>query len=490
MKRILLLTFGLAASAFLSAQTADKWEHVYGGSGTEYGYSVKSCLDQGYIVAGTSSTAGISDGYVVRTDSLGLVMWSKYYIGNNVDVLRSIRLLPDSGFVMAGYSNSQGNGGYDGWVIRADKNGDTLWTRYIGTPDWDFFYDVYPTWDSGFVFSGGTYGLGNGDEDMYFVKLDKNGNTVWTKTYGGTKTDEAHGIVQTGDSMIAACGFSHSLGDTLGDSWILRMDMNGDTLWTRTIPGYDNKEDKCWGICDNYSTGRVFICGQVQITAGNEDPYFATYFYNGNFQFIDASGGAQDEIFRSIVARPNGTCAALGSNFTTGAGMGDMFLFHNRNTWTSTTYGTLQVDEGFGLDLAHDDGYIACGYTEGFNSVLPNMYLIKIDTNGVTTGVLGIHQLLAPAAPSGSANVYPNPGQNEISVTFSSESPITGEISMTVYDLSGRQVLTVPATNWHSDSDKSAYCIVNTAALPQGVYQYFLSDANDIKALGKLVITR
>lgn len=487
MKRILFFIFSLAASAFLSAQTADKWEQVYGGSGTDYGYSVKSCLDQGYIVAGTSSTAGISDGYVVRTDSLGLVMWSKYYIGNNVDVLRSIRLLPDSGFVMAGYSNSQGNGGYDGWAIRTDKNGDTLWTRYIGTPDWDFFYDVYPTWDSGFVFSGGTYGLGNGDEDMYFVKLDKNGNTVWTKTYGGTKTDEARGIVETSDSMLAACGFSHSLGDSLGDSWILRMDMNGDTVWTRTT-GQTTSADKAWGIgaCNPYQ--RIYVVGET-FQNGNSDAYIHCVSFSGALIFDVVSGLAPQDVYYGIVVRNDASTGVIGTTFSYGGGYGDMWFFKDYNGWTVTTYGTLQADGGYGIDFTHDGGYISCGFTEGYNSVLPNVYLVKADSTGYSTGLLGIQDQPTEINPL-TVSVYPNPSGDACFLTLASANPLQGDLQLNLFDMAGRAVTENSTAEWTIQNSRTANCRLDVHALPEGIYLYTVSDENGFRHSGKLIISR
>ncbi|HLG04323.1 MAG TPA: hypothetical protein VI731_12065, partial [Bacteroidia bacterium] len=76
MKKLLVI-FCLIFSGFLGGQNADKWEQIYGGPGPDIGYSVKTCPDSGYIVAGSYSSAGISDGYIIRTDDLGLIVWSK-----------------------------------------------------------------------------------------------------------------------------------------------------------------------------------------------------------------------------------------------------------------------------------------------------------------------------------------------------------------------------------------------------------------------------
>jgi hypothetical protein len=470
------------------AQTTAKWENIYGQSGNEYGYSVRTCPDQGYIVAGSSSSSGISDGYLVRVDSLGLMMWQKYFVGNNVDVFRSIKLLPDSGYIIAGYSNSQGHGGYDGWALRIDKNGDTLWTKYFGTSDWDFFYDVTPTYDSGFVFTGGTYGRGAGDEDMYFVKTDANGDTLWTKTYGGIKADEARSIVQTGDSLLAACGFTYSLGDSLGDSWVLRMNATGDTAWTRTL-GHVNVEDKAWGICDLYTFNRIIIAGETSIQYGDPDGYFKCFTYSGSSVFYERDGGQGSiDNYYSIVSRSNGSFATLGTTENVqGNGHGDMYFYHNRDFPVYTSFGTSSAEAGYSVDITHDDGYILCGYTEGFNSFVPNVWLIKTDTTGLSTGVLAIREMPA-VEQTGNVTVFPNPTNGMTTIILDSRTPFRGSIAAEITDISGRTVMTINSSEWQEHSSHTTICNFNTAALPDGVYEYIISGTNGERYAGKFMV--
>lgn len=488
MKKIMVVVL-LFISLQSFAQSTSQWENIYGGNGNEYGYRVRTCLDQGYIVAGSTSSNGITDGYVVRVDSLGLVMWSKSFVGNNVDIFRSIKQLPDSGYILCGYSNSTGtNGGYDGWVYRINKNGDSLWSKYIGTNDWDFFYDVTPTYDSSFILAGGTYGIGAGDEDMYFVKIDSLGNVLWTKTYGGVKADEARGIIECGDSLIAAVGFSNSLGDTLGDSWIMRLrETNGDTLWSRDA-GYPNAEDQGFGICDNFTTGRFFICGYNNISSSNSDAYFGAFFYSGTNQFIYSTGGGLDEMFYGIVARPIGTFAAIGANYTVSNGVGDMYFFHNRGPWVSFPFGGLQLDVGYSIDLAHDDGYIACGYTESFNSYAPNVYLVKIDTSGLSSTVLAIREQPSQSVPS-HITIFPNPIQDEAYLNYDSYESIQGQLQMDIYDITGRLVLTIPPSLWQKTTSRNATCRITTENMNVGIYSFIIHDDIGNSVNGKFIIT-
>jgi hypothetical protein len=487
MKKIVLMLM-VFVSVFVKAQTASQWENVYGSGGNETGYRVRTCLGQGYIVAGSTSSSGITDGYVVRVDSLGLVMWSKYYIGSNVDIFTSIKQLPDSGYILSGYSNSGGNGGYDGWVYRIDKNGDSLWSKYIGTSDWDFFYDVAPTSDSGFILAGGTYGAGQGDEDMYFVKLNSNGNILWEKTYGGIKPDEAKAVIETGDTMLAAVGYSYSLGDSLGDSWILRMNSNGDTTWTATLNS-PTVADKAFGIADCNQYGRLYIVGQTTIPGNGDDAYIHCITYSAGQVFTLTNGATAHDDYKGIVVRPDGSLGVVGTTFSYGLN-GNMYFFKDYISWVYRTFGTNYEDGGYSIDFTTNYGYIACGYTYGYTPTHDHtsMYLVKIDSTGFSSGILNIREFNNPESEM-SSSVFPNPSQDEATFTYDTKSAIRGKLHLSVYDISGRIVLTVPESEWEINSQKFATCRVRVDGLVVGMYNYVVTDDAGEKTAGKLIVS-
>lgn len=466
------------------SQSPAKWQQIYGGSGIEVGYSVKSCLDQGYIVAGSSSTAGPSDGFVVRTDSLGLVMWAKFYGGVNVDVIRSIKTLPDSGFIMAGFTNSFGNGGYDCWVLRIDKNGDTLWTRTIGTPNWDFLYDVTVTYDGAFICAGGTYGMGNGDEDMLFLRLEPNGDLEWIRTWGGAKEDEARGVTETSDSLLAACGYTCSLGDTLGDSWILRLNpVNGDTIWTRKGL-HPVGADKALGIAAG--NGRFGVVGQYTTATGDQNAFIHVMMNDSVTQLNIVCGIAGYEYFSGIVfLKTSYNFATLGSTENDGGGRGDMFLFHDVN-YLAYTYGTVEHEAGYGIDAAPDKGYIICGSTTGFGSVVDNLYLVKVDSNGNSTQVLNVRDQPTEYART---LVYPNPATDYVQVTFDGTQPVNGALVLTVFDIAGNVVKVAPRSEWTMLSSSSSFCKIQVEDLPAGYYQFSVQDGSGMSSSGRFIVT-
>src|SRR6185436_12904184 len=105
------------------------FQRTYGIGTYNEGRSVRQTFDGGYIIGGTESDAGngATDMYLLKVDSLGIFQWHKTFGGSGVDRGYSVEQLSDSGYAIAGYTNSFGHGGYDGYLVRTDKNGDTLW---------------------------------------------------------------------------------------------------------------------------------------------------------------------------------------------------------------------------------------------------------------------------------------------------------------------------------------------------------------------------
>ncbi|HTF02498.1 MAG TPA: T9SS type A sorting domain-containing protein [Bacteroidia bacterium] len=489
MKKLVTI-LGLVVLAHAAhSQNPLQWQQIYGGAGVEVGYGVRSCLDQGYIVVGTTSGAGPSDGYVVRTDSLGLVMWSKFYGGVNIDIIRAVELLPDSGFIMAGYSNSGGHGGYDGWLIRTDKNGDTLWTRYVGTSDWDFFYDVECTRDGGFLCAGGTYGPGAGDEDMYLVRFNPTGDTLWTKTYGGARVDEARGVIETEDSLIAICGFTYSFADTLGDSWLLRLDIDGDTTWTHTL-GDLNAEDRAYGLCYDSVFDIILYCGYSMATNLGEG-YWEGVYYDDTTWFTFYGTGPQDfDEFYSIKTKAAlGPFAAVGTTFSQGAGFGDMWLFSSIQAWIFTSYGTVMEDHAYDFDFTHDGGYILCGSTTGYNSFVPNMYLVKGDTNMASTTFVGVPEISSTGGSSFVA-AFPVPANSSLSFTMVFDAASTSDIFIEIIDITGKVIAVVPNEEIYFPDGHHGSAATNTTSFVPGIYMYSLKNSSGTMYSDKFIISR
>ena len=158
------------------------WEKIYGGTSDEWGFSIQQTNDGGYIITGYTNSFGngTEDLYLIKTDNNGDSLWSKTFGATNGEEGSSVQQTNDGGYIITGSTQSFGNGGYDVWLIKTDGNGDSLWTKTYGGIDDDHGSSVQQTNDGGYIITGYTSSFGNGDIDIYIIKTDGNGNVTST----------------------------------------------------------------------------------------------------------------------------------------------------------------------------------------------------------------------------------------------------------------------------------------------------------------------
>jgi hypothetical protein len=362
------------------------WSHTYGRGINDYGNSIQQTSDGGYIVAGSTyySPTTAYDVYLVKTNSSGDTLWTRTYGGRSDDYGYSVQQTSDGGYIVAGTTYSFGAGGYDIYLIKTDASGDTLWTRTYGGANDDEGYSVQQTLDSGYIVAGYTISFGAGSADVYFIKTDASGDTLWTRTYGGTKWDEGLSAQQTSDGGYITTGWTFSFDDTLGNVYLIKTDAAGDTLWTRTYGG--TGLDHGYSVQQTSDGGYIVAGGTYSYGAGNNDVYLIK---------TDASGDT---------------------------------------LWTRT-YGGTEHDESYSVRQTSDRGYILAGLTYSFGAGGSDVFLIKTDANGN----VGIENNQGDKGTRGHGDtVIPNP--------FTSFTRILGHEAdrFAVYDISGRRVGTYP----------------------------------------------
>ncbi|MFC1799572.1 FlgD immunoglobulin-like domain containing protein [Candidatus Eisenbacteria bacterium] len=206
------------------------WTRTYGEAGYDYGRSVQITDDGGFIVAGASG----GDALLMKTDAEGNVAWSRSYGSpgpfsheNGESVVQT----SDGGYAMTGETWSFSATRPDVFLTKTDSDGDTLWTRMYGTGGTDYGRSVLETDDHGFVVAGNTGG------DILILKTDSSGALEWMKGYGGTDFDKGYEIEKTSDGGYIAVGNTSSFGSGQEDVYVVRVNSVGDTLWTRAYGG-------------------------------------------------------------------------------------------------------------------------------------------------------------------------------------------------------------------------------------------------------------
>ena len=125
---------------------------------------------------------------------------------------------------MAGSTESFGAGESDVYLIRTDAQGDTLWTRTYGGSGFDRGFSVQQTSDDGFVVAGVTTSFGAGEsDDVYLIRTDAQGDTLWTRTFGGSGHERGWSVQQTDDGGFVVAGSTDSFGAGDTDVWLIRL---------------------------------------------------------------------------------------------------------------------------------------------------------------------------------------------------------------------------------------------------------------------------
>jgi len=355
------------------------WIKIYGKSFEDWGRSVQQTFDNGYIVVGRTSShgAGYFDVYLIKTNCYGDTLWSKTYGGILDDVGYSVKQTYDSGYILTGWTESYGAGCSDVYLIRTDKYGDTLWTRTYGGSNYDKGTSIQITADSGFIISGWSESFGNGKEDFYLIRTDSNGDTLWSRTYGGRDNDWSMSVELTNNNEFIVVGATESFGSGDYDIFLIRLNNSGDTLWSRTYGG----RGRDWGMSLNKTndTGYIITGGTSSYGDGEYNIYLIKINSYGDTIWTSAFGGNDISAGYSVQqTNDNGY-------IITGCSSCDACLIKTDNAgdviWKEI-FGGSGNDIGSSVCQTRDGGYIFVGKIYSFGLGSHDVYLIKTDSFG------------------------------------------------------------------------------------------------------------
>jgi hypothetical protein len=205
------------------AQPSASWDHAFGGQQDDKAYGLLVTADGGLVVAGATASRGEGgrDGWVFKLDGGGSVVWDKTYGGDRNDETYAIAPAAGGGFIVAGTTESSGAGARDGWLLRIDGNGKLLWQRTFGGPYWDELRSVQETADGGFVAAGYTEPEGAGAHFALVVRTDKAGSPMWERTLKRSLWDDAQAVVEMPGGGFLAAGCTEAKGTSLAHDALL-----------------------------------------------------------------------------------------------------------------------------------------------------------------------------------------------------------------------------------------------------------------------------
>jgi hypothetical protein len=356
-----------------------------GGTGDDYGYYVQQTGDGGYIMTGvtTSYGAGGQDFYLVKIDTDGNLSWSRTYGGINSDAAFFVQQTGDGGYIMAGTSYSFGAGACDILLVRTDASGNLLWSKSFGGASEDYCRSAQITSDGGFVILSASRSFGAGDYDAYLIRTDGSGNILWNKTYGSIGFDDAQYVQQTSDGGYIIAATSEKFGAGEQDVYLIRTDGNGNVLWSKTIGG--TGIDIPYYIGQTDDGGYIVSGATMSYGAGDFDVYFIRIDGSGNVLWNKSYGGTGRESAHSVHQTCEGGYFLAGLTSSFGAGWYDHYYIRtdgSGNFIESKTYGGIEYEHNYEAKKSIDGGYYMLGITKSFGAGAFDFYLVTTDSKG------------------------------------------------------------------------------------------------------------
>ncbi|HQP29766.1 MAG TPA: hypothetical protein PLB81_00445 [Deltaproteobacteria bacterium] len=396
-----LASVSLFSCRYVERAGEPQWSKTYGYTKADTALAVDQSGDGGYFLAGytKSKGAGNNDVWVLKLDSAGTVVWEKTFGESESEFAYAISRTPDMGCIVAGEKriynvlddyNLTPSYKWDMYVIKLEASGATLWEKCYGGADYDRANAVIPATDGGYIVAGHTQSYADGytppphnKKDIWIIKLDGSGEKTWEVVHGGKEADGINAIDRTPDGGYIAAGFTASYGQGGYDCEVLRLGPGGDILWEKAYGGTLPDAANC---VRTTADGGCIVAGETwSYGAGKTDFWVLKLSQDGSVQWSRTVGGAGFERAQSVSQTVDGGYLVAGYTSSSGAG--------NKDVWTvkldaqgtllwSQTYGGASCDMAYSLKISDDQSYIVAGNTSSSGSGDIDAWVLKFARPG------------------------------------------------------------------------------------------------------------
>jgi hypothetical protein len=388
------------------------FEREYGTTFDDAGKCVRQTPDAGYVFCGYTRGSGPADynGYILRTDPWGDTLWTMVLGGPGYDAVYSLALTSDNGYLVCGTYFHPGSHS-DCWLIRLNDGGDTLWTKSDYSSTNATVFAVQPVNGGDFILTG-TRETAGGSGHMYLMKTNGSGDSLWTRTYAYWDASGGNAVITTADDGYLICGYiDQNIPMWNRNLGLVKVNSQGDTLWTRQFGS--GAYEMGWSVCEapaggflaaGYTTGFGATTGDiylVKITLGG-DMEWQTHFGNTGLDIaFDVAGTTDDEYILTGITAEEGS--EIQEALLTK-------LDQNGDTLWWKTCGGIRKSFGNSVRQTSDDGYILCGSTEADGTGIYDVYLVKTNPDGSLTAM----EEMQTGSPG--LQLFPNPSSGKFAI--------------------------------------------------------------------------
>ncbi len=312
----------------------------------------------------------------------------KYYGGMMDEEVSHIAVTADGNYIVSGMTFSYGSGNADAYIVKIDPQGNPVWSKTYGNSDDDFAEWIEPTTDYGFAICGYTFSQLNQDSRIFIIKSDSSGTIEWQKQIKITTVARSYCIRETSDGGYIISGEEDSTGVD-GNLLLVKLDALGNFLWSKSF-GIPANADVGQYIEETNDHGFI-ICGMSRLGLYSSFAMLLKTDSMGNQQwsktYFDQIPSDSKIYPNKIQELQDGSFIVSGSSFQIGSPLSGILLMKTDSTgniiW-SNLYSTGNGDGCFDLSVNENEaGYFLCGYSSDSFTGNRNALIMKTDLQGV-----------------------------------------------------------------------------------------------------------
>lgn len=288
------------------------WSRMLQPFNYQVGREVIECQSGGYAIIGEISENN-SDAILIRTNDLGNISWYCIY-GRSafLDTATCLVECRSGGFAFAGYGQDETLSTLDFWLVRTDDEGVLLWNRYYGSDLDDLCHSLIETDTGNFVLAGSTRKIGILREQGWIIQTNSTGSENWNVTYGEYYSQICRDVIQIGNGNLVTIGITESATNQNSDGFLLSLDNMGNMFLSTTFGGTSDEFPYAITECENSTYA---VTGRINELDGDYDSgnlWLVRLNYNGEQLWTKSYGGYADDVGWSILQTLNGDFVLVG----------------------------------------------------------------------------------------------------------------------------------------------------------------------------------
>lgn len=449
-----------------------KWSKTYGEKvakkakkkhegGNECFY-IDQSMDGGFFLLGEvhGFGAGQSDVYAVKTDRNGDTLWSKTYGSRAVDYCNSGVENSDSGYTIAGFTEGFNARERNAYVLRLNKYGDTMWTKTIGAPNAEAILEIQHTLDDNYILVGSSTSFTNGKSDVYLIKMGLDGSVLWQYVYGGDMNDFGFSVTTSNDSGYIVSGSTESYGAGQDDMFVLKCGKDGELIWAKT---YGGPKFESGASVTRFGKGYAIAGNTSSFGNGNEDIYVITIDYEGDTLFTKSIGGEFGDFGTEIKSVTSSVFGITGFSQSFFNGVSQSFLLVTDSNVRTDCF-ELPTDTEVN-SVFPDYNRVSSTVRYGADIFIPKTLVgntILSDTN-----VCNMVNAIPIRTKQKPFSIFPNPSIDQFTIVLKHNPSVT-KYRLQIFDFRGVEVLSQTIHNQRE---------VISHTLMSGLYEFRISDS-------------